>query len=187
MGNRAVFVDRDGTINVNYGYISSPDNFKMYPGIVKGIKLLNESGFKVIVITNQSGIARGYFSKEALKEIHDKMEKELAEKGASVDAIYYCPHHPDENCDCRKPETGLFKMAKDDFDIDYKKSFVVGDRMLDVEAGYKLGCKTILVPEDKDKVKKEQEKSNAKPDFICDNFYSGIKWIISNSKKFDMR
>ena len=109
MGNKAAFIDRDGTINANIGYIDNPDNFNMYSGVAEGIKLLNKDGFKVIIITNQSGIARGFFSEETLDKIHNKMKKELSSKGAEIDAIYYCPHHPDEKCDCRKPEAGLLE------------------------------------------------------------------------------
>jgi len=178
MGNRAVFIDRDGTININFGYISSPDNFKMYPGVKEGIKLLKDNDFKVIIVTNQSGIARGYFSEEILDEIHKKMKKELSEVKTTVDAIYYCPHHPDEGCNCRKPRVGLFEKAIEDFNIDKKKSFLIGDRMLDVEAGHKIDCKTVLIPENKEEVKKEMEKSKVKPDFISKDFYSGIKWIL---------
>ena len=179
MGNKAVFIDRDGTINVNIEYLDDPNNFKMYPGVAKGIKLLKKNGFKIIVITNQSGIARGYFSKETLEKIHKKMENELSKKGAKVDAIYYCPHHPDDNCDCRKPETGLFKKAFKDFNIDSFKSYLIGDRMLDIEAGYKMGLKTVLVPEDKEKVEKEMRESNIKPNYICENFYSGVRYILN--------
>jgi len=177
MGNRAVFIDRDGTINVNSGYISNPDQFKMYPNVAKGIKLLYNEGFKIIIITNQSGIARGYFSKEKLEEIHDKMKKGLSEENVEIDAIYYCPHHPDENCKCRKPKPGLLEQAIKDFDIDVNNSFFIGDRMLDVEAGKKVGCRTVLIPEDKELVQKEMEKSNVKPDHVCNDFYTGAKWI----------
>lgn len=175
---KAVFVDRDGTINVNVEYLNTPDNFKMYPSVAEGIKLLNENGFLVIVITNQSGIARGYFTKETLEKIHVRMIKELKEKGAKVDAIYYCPHHPDDKCICRKPETGLLKKAVKDFKIDTSKSFIIGDRMLDVEAGFKIGLKTILIPERKKMVEKEREESTVEPDYICDDFLSGVKWIV---------
>lgn len=183
MGNRAVFIDRDGTINVNYGYINNPNDFKMYPGVAKGIKLLQENGFKIIVITNQSGIARGYFSEKSLEEIHEKMKKELSKEDAGVDAIYHCPHHPDEKCNCRKPNPGMLEKAIKDFDIDIENSFIIGDRMLDVEAGRNVGCKTVLVPEDKELVKKEREESDVKPDYICDDFYSGVKWILENRKQ----
>jgi len=182
MGDRAVFIDRDGTINANIGYIDSPDRFMMYSGVAEGIRLLNQDGFKVIIITNQSGIARGYFSKETLEKIHYRMKRELSEKDAIVDAIYYCPHHPDDDCNCRKPKTGLLEKAVKDFNINAGKSFIIGDRMLDMETGNKIGCKTVLVPEDKDKVVVEMRESNVQPDHICDDFFSGAKWIIENKK-----
>lgn len=181
MRNKAIFIDRDGTINVNVDYLDNPDDFQMYPGVAEGIKLLSDNGFKIIVVTNQSGIARGYFSEETLEKIHERMKDELSQKGASVDAIYYCPHHPDDNCTCRKPNTGLLEEAVKDFDIDPSQSFVIGDRMLDVEAGHKIGLKTVLVPEDKEKVKNEMRENNVKPDYICNNFYSGVTWILENS------
>jgi len=180
MGNRAVFIDRDGTINVNFGYINNPDDFKMYPGVKEGIKLLKDNGFKIIIVTNQSGIARGYFSEDALEKIHEKMKSELSKNGTEIDAIYFCPHHPDDGCRCRKPGTGLFEQAIIDLDINAEKSFVIGDRMLDVEAGYKIDCKTVLVPEDKEKVSEEMKDSNVKPDYVCDDFSSGVRWILEN-------
>jgi len=180
MANRAVFIDRDGTINVNFGYISNPDDFKIYPGVKEGIRLLKEKGFKIVVITNQSGIARGYFSEETLEKIHEKMKSEISQEEDIIDAIYYCPHHPDEKCNCRKPNPGLIEKARKDLDIDTKKSFIIGDRMLDVEAGFKTHCKTVLVPENKEKVNIEMQESEIEPDYVCDDFYTGIKWIIDN-------
>ena len=180
MGNKTVFIDRDGTINANIGYIRNHDDFHMYQGVAEGIKLLNDEGFKIIIITNQSGISRGYFTEETLEKIHNKMKKELSIKNASADAIYYCPHHPDEHCNCRKPNTGLLEKALKDFDIDVKKSFFIGDRMLDVEAGHKIGCKTVLIPEDKEKVQKEMAESDLDPDYICYDFFSGVEWILNN-------
>lgn len=179
MGLKTVFIDRDGTINVNLGYLDNPDNFQIYPGVAEGIKLLQDNGFKIIVITNQSGISRGFFTKEILEKIHKKMMKELSKKGASIDGLYYCPHHPDDNCNCRKPKTGMFEEAIKDHKIDVTESYVIGDRMLDVEAGYKLGCKTVLVPERKEMVKKERGESKIEPNYICDDFYSAVLWIIT--------
>lgn len=181
MHNKTVFIDRDGTINVNVEYLDNPDEFRMYPTVAQGIKLLNKHGFTVIIITNQSGIARGYFSEKTLQEIHQKMNHELSKEGAIIDAIYYCPHHPNDNCDCRKPKTGLFTKAIKDFNIDIKHSYLIGDRMLDVCAGHTIGCKTILVPEDKKKVKLEMNETDIKPDYICDEFYSGVQWILKDS------
>ena len=178
MGHKAVFIDRDGTINQNIGYIDHPDDFHMYPGVVEGIKLLKKYGYKIIVVTNQSGIGRGYFVKEHLDEIHHKMNNEFSDNGTAVDAIYFCPHHPDENCSCRKPKTGLFEQAVEDLDINIEESFIIGDRMLDMEAGDKIGCTTVLVPEDKEKIDIEMEESPVKPDCVCDDFLSGVMWIL---------
>jgi len=180
MGNRAVFIDRDGTINVNVEYLDTPDNFRMYPTVGEGIKQLRDKGFKIIVVTNQSGIARGYFSHETLEKIHRRMKDEFNKHGVTIDAIYYCPHHPDENCSCRKPKIGMLEKAIKDFDIDARHSFFIGDRMLDVETGYKVGCKTVLVPERKDLVGQERKESIIEPDYVCDDFISGVKWILKN-------
>ncbi len=145
MANRAVFLDRDGTMAPDVHYCRRPEDFELFPYTTKAVGLLNELGFKVIVITNQSGIARGYFTEETLADIHQKMERELAKEGAFVDAIYYCPHHPDDNCDCRKPKPKLILQAAKDFNIDLKHSFVVGDLQMDIDLGKTAGCKAILV------------------------------------------
>ncbi|MFC2051585.1 D-glycero-beta-D-manno-heptose 1,7-bisphosphate 7-phosphatase [Chloroflexota bacterium] len=145
MANKAVFVDRDGTMASDVPYCSCPEDFELFPDTARATKLLNEHGFKVIVITNQSGIARGYFTEETLAKIHEKMERELAKEGSWVDGIYYCPHHPDDKCDCRKPNPELLLQAAKDFDIDLKRSFVVGDLQADIELGRVAGCKTILI------------------------------------------
>lgn len=145
MANRAVFVDRDGTMAKDVHYCRRPEDFELFPNTAKAIRSLNEHGFKVIVITNQSGIARGYFTEDTLAKIHDKMKRELAEEGAWVDAIYCCPHHPDDNCDCRKPKPKLVLQAAKEHDIDLKHSFVVGDLQMDIELGKVAGCKSILI------------------------------------------
>lgn len=147
MKNRAIFIDRDGTINLDVHYLDDPDKFEMYPGVGEGVKKLKDSGFKVIVITNQSGIARGYFTEKQLSDIHERMKKEFQEFDVMLDGIYYCPHHPDDNCNCRKPNTGLFEKAIREHNIDVKKSYMLGDKILDVGAGKKIGARTVLVPE----------------------------------------
>ncbi len=143
--NRAVFLDRDGTIARDVHYCRRSEDFEILPTVPEAIRLLNENGFKVVVITNQSGIARGYFTEETLAQIHQKMADELAKYGAWVDAIYYCPHHPDDGCQCRKPKTALFLKAAGEHNIDLKSSYVVGDMQMDIDAGKALGCKTVLV------------------------------------------
>jgi histidinol-phosphate phosphatase family protein len=142
---RAVFFDRDGTIARDVHYCRRPEDFVLFPEATKTIRLLNDHGFKVIITTNQSGVARGYFSEETLGRIHEKMKAELASEGAHVDGIYYCPHHPDDNCECRKPKPALVFQAARDLDIDLKHSFVVGDLQKDIDLGKAAGCHTILV------------------------------------------
>jgi histidinol-phosphate phosphatase family protein len=145
VGNRAVFLDRDGTIARDVPYCSNPEDFDLIPTVPEAIRLLNKSDFKVVVVTNQSGIARGYFTEETLARIHQKMEAELRKQNARVDAVYFCPHHPDDGCECRKPKTTLFQKAAKELDIDLSRSSVAGDMPLDIAAGKDLGCKTVLV------------------------------------------
>jgi histidinol-phosphate phosphatase family domain/HAD-superfamily hydrolase, subfamily IIIA len=143
--NQAVFLDRDGTIARDVHYCRRVEDFELLPTVPEAIKLLNENDFKVVVITNQSGIARGYFTEETLAQIHQKMKVELAKYGAHIDALYYCPHHPDEGCACRKPQAALFLKAAGEHDIDSQSSYVVGDMQMDVDAGKAMGCKTVLL------------------------------------------
>ena len=145
MADRAVFLDRDGTMAEDVSYCRRPEDFRLLPNTARAVKLLNEHGFKVIVVTNQSGVGRGYFTEEALAEIHEKMKRELARQGARVDAIYYCPHHPDDNCDCRKPKPGMMRQAVKDYHIDLERSFVMGDMLSDIAMGKATGCRTILI------------------------------------------
>ena len=153
---KAVFLDRDGTINKYVGFLRSPEEFELIDGVAETIKKLNDMGYLVIVITNQPVIARGEVTVDELNTIHNKMETLLGEKGAYVDAIYYCPHHPHKgyegeikelkiDCDCRKPKPGLILQAAKDFNIDLKNSWMIGDSEIDVLAGKNAGCKTALV------------------------------------------
>lgn len=145
MSKRCVFIDRDDTIAKDVPYCDSPDKFVLFPGIPEQIKRLNDAGFLVIMITNQSGINRGYFTEDTLKKIHEKMNFEIEAGGGHIDDIFYCPHRPDENCDCRKPKTQMGEMASKKYDIDLKGSYMVGDSDADMGFGERLGCKTIRV------------------------------------------
>jgi D,D-heptose 1,7-bisphosphate phosphatase len=175
MQNKAVFVDRDGTINIDGPYLSDPDKFQMYPGVGEGVSILRKNGYKVIIITNQSGIGRGYFTEDDLSKIHEKMRKEFQRFHTDIDGIYYCPHHPDNNCDCRKPKTKLFEQAIRDHNIDVKKSYMLGDAIQDIEAGKKIGLKTILIP-----VSSTENIATKKqgPDYIASNFTKAVEWIL---------
>jgi len=174
-GNRVVFVDRDGTIARDVPYCSRPEDFEIFSGVPEDIKRLNEAGFKVIVITNQSGVSRGYFTKETLDKIHQKMVSEMVIKGARIDGIEYCPHKPEDNCWCRKPKTGLFLQAAKKLEIDFPGSFMIGDKPADIEAGHAVGVCTILVPDGTPSSPRESQ-----PDFAADNFTAAVDWILSH-------
>lgn len=171
--NRAVFVDRDGTLAPDVNYCLRPDDFNLFPEAPHAIKMLNDAKFKVIVITNQSGIARGYFTEDTLTKIHQKMRNELKNNGAYLDAIYYCPHHPDDKCKCRKPGTVLFEKAAIDFNIDLSHSFVIGDRDVDIRAGKAIGAKRILVTTGPDR----DTKLTDHPDCIAADLIEAVRWI----------
>ena len=178
--NKAIFLDRDGTINVDVHYLDTPNNFKMYPGVGLGVKSLQDAGFKIIVITNQSGIARGYFTLETLERIHEKMLKEFEEYDIHVDGVYFCPHHPDDSCNCRKPNTGMFEKAIEEHDIDASFSFMIGDKHLDVIAGKRIGAKTILIPEPdvREDVVQEKDSRDEIADYFAKHFMDAVEWIL---------
>ena len=149
---RAVFLDRDGTINVEKEYLHLPEDFEFIPGVPEAIRLLRTAGFRVIVVTNQSGVARGYYDEEAVAALHRHLDADLARYDTSVDAYYFCPHHPVEGigayrteCDCRKPLPGMLLRAACDFGLDLGGSYIVGDKLADVEAGLAAGCRPVLV------------------------------------------
>lgn len=176
--NKVVFLDRDGTIAKDVHYCRRAEDFEFLPTVTEAVKLLNEIGFKVVVVTNQSGIARGYFSEETLAQIHAKMKEEFAQHGAYIDAVYYCPHHPDDGCDCRKPRTALFRSAARDMGIDFKTSYVIGDSQIDVDAGKILGCKTILVTT----VSQGRRSDSESPDYAARSLLEAVQWIIKDVK-----
>jgi D,D-heptose 1,7-bisphosphate phosphatase len=182
MKNKAVFLDRDGTINIDVHYLADPDKFEMYPGVGEGVRELKNHGFKVIVVTNQSGIGRGYYSLDQLSAIHKKMNNIFLRYDITLDGIYYCPHHPDDHCNCRKPNTGLFEKAISQHNINISKSFMVGDKLLDIEAGKKIGARTILIPElhVREEFLQTHDIWNYRPDYIAENFLEGVRWILKN-------
>ena len=146
-GQRAVFIDRDDTIAKDVPYCDDPDKFELYDFVPETVRKLNEAGFLVIVITNQSGIGRGYFDEETLGRIHDKLVRTVEAVGGRIDDIFYCPHTPEDHCSCRKPEVGMGLAAIAKHGIDPAKSFMVGDHEKDMEFGRRLGCRSIQVSE----------------------------------------
>ena len=152
MKRPAVFLDRDGTVNVEVHYLSQPEQIELLPTVSETISLLNSRGIPVVIVTNQAGIARGYFPEHRLIATHDHLRRILAEKNARIDGIYYCPHHPIAGlgeyrkvCDCRKPMPGMLTRAASDLAIDLAGSLLIGDRESDLQAGANAGCQTALV------------------------------------------
>ena len=181
-----IFLDRDGTINKERGYISKHKNFELLPKAAEAIKLINDSNYLAVLITNQPVIARGESSIKNLKLIHNKMEFLISEKKAFLDRIYFCPHHPDKgykgeklkykiNCNCRKPKTGLFKLAMKDLNIDMNNSWIIGDSFRDIEAGNKLGINTIYISNKS----LEDFDLPIKSSFIEKDLYEAVKKIFS--------
>ena len=149
---RAIFLDRDGTLVHRRHYPSRPEHLRLYEGIGPELRRLQAAGFRLVVVTNQSGIARGYFTEEDLHRMHEHLAASLDRSGVRLDAIYYCPHHPDgaipelaRRCDCRKPAPGMLWRAVHDLGVDPARSWLVGDVLDDVEAGRRAGCRTVLI------------------------------------------
>jgi D-glycero-D-manno-heptose 1,7-bisphosphate phosphatase len=150
--NKAVFLDRDGVINVEKEYLHRVEDFEFLPGVPQALRFLQEAGFLLIVVTNQSGVARGYYSLEAVDTLHRHLQDTLEPHGVAVDGFYVCPHHPDHGdgehtleCSCRKPLPGMIEKAVSDFRIDPARSFLVGDKLSDIAAGRAAGCRCFLV------------------------------------------
>ncbi len=142
---RAIFLDRDGTINKEVDHLSNPEEFELLAGAAETIAYWNSHGWVVVLVTNQAGIGRGMYTARELDAIHAKMNACLAERGARLDAIYFCPHHPDDQCECRKPKTLLFERAAKDLGIDLRRSYLIGDKRSDIIPAFQLGAKAILV------------------------------------------
>jgi D-glycero-D-manno-heptose 1,7-bisphosphate phosphatase len=151
---RAVFLDRDGTLNVETHYLHEPEKLVFFPDTAAALRLLHGAGFKLIVVTNQAGVARGYYTEQDVVNFHRYFNRELEKQGAHIDAFYYCPHHPEHGigkyrtvCHCRKPDTGMFEQAERDLPLplDREHSFMIGDKRIDTEAGHNFGVRSILV------------------------------------------
>ncbi len=179
--NKAIFLDRDGTIieyPLNDDYIDNKlCNMKFIPDTAKAIKFLNSLDYKIIVITNQSTVAYGNSTEEDLNIFNDVMIKELGKFGAKIDKVYYCPHCHDDNCDCRKPKNKLMKLAAKEFDIDLSNSWMIGDAKIDMQTGRNTGCKTILV--ETGHGTEELKRYNIQCDYIAKDLYNAVINILS--------
>jgi D-glycero-D-manno-heptose 1,7-bisphosphate phosphatase len=188
MKRRAVFMDRDGTLSEEVGYVNHPSRFRLFPYAASAIKHLNDSGWLAIVITNQAGVARGYFSEDMIQTIHAAMRQELENSGARLDAVYYCAHHPTVgeppyrlDCDCRKPKPGLISRAAKEFDIDLEGSWMVGDRYGDVELARNAGVNSAFVLSGYGRGEWEHQRAGwiEKPDLVAKDLLEAVKAIVS--------
>ena len=186
MANSAVFFDRDGTLIHDPGYLSHPDQVELLDGAAEALKELQLLGYKTVVVSNQSGVARGMITEETLEKIHGRLEELLAQKGASLDRIYYCPYHPDgaiaryrKDSDWRKPEPGMLLAAAKEMDLDLAKSWMVGDSSRDIEAGRRAGCATILISAAQ---ASREEAEASPPDHVAVNIREAINIIKKNHR-----
>ncbi|MBI2541630.1 HAD family hydrolase [Candidatus Woesearchaeota archaeon] len=174
---KAVLMDRDGVVTEDLGYVHKIKDFNLVQNAVEGLKLLK--GFRLIFITNQSGIGRGYFKFEDFLDYNSRVVEELKKHGIKIEKTYVCPHAPEDNCGCRKPKTKMIKDAERDFKIDLSKSFVIGDKKIDVDMGHNSGCKSILVLTGNGM----KEKENANADYIAKDLIDAAKWILKHGNQ----
>jgi D-glycero-D-manno-heptose 1,7-bisphosphate phosphatase len=179
---RAVFLDRDGTIGEELGYVNHIDRFQIFPYAAEAIRQLNRAGIPVIVVTNQSGIARNIFPESLVHEVHKKMVAELAAGGAWIDAIYFCPHKSEDACECRKPNPGLLERAAREHALDLSGSWIVGDRYADLEMGHAAGTRGILVMTGYGRGEYElhRDKWPRQPDTLAENLKDAVGKILKN-------
>lgn len=188
----AVFLDRDGTINEQMGYINHLSRFHLLPGVAEAIGLLNAQGVPAVVVSNQSGLARGYFPPGLLDEVHSLMTWQLAEQGARLDGIYVCPHHPEAkeekyrlDCSCRKPRTGLLEQAAADLGLDLSRSYLVGDRWSDITCAVRAGCTPVLVLTGygRGDLQYIGPGQALQPAFVAEDLAGAVRWILARMAK----
>ena len=190
-GRPAVFLDRDGTINEQMGYVNHLSRFQLLPGVARAIRGLNEAGLPVVVVTNQSGLARGYFPESLLEAVHAELHRLLAREGAHLDGLYVCPHHPEAreerfrlDCDCRKPRTGLLERAAAELGLDLGRSYMVGDRWSDLRCGAAVGATTVLVLTGygRGDAAYVGPGQTVQPDHVAEDLEAAARWILDRTR-----
>ncbi len=180
----AIFLDRDGTINEEVGYLNHISRLKILPGVAKALKILQERGFKLFIVTNQSGPARGYFPESLVHQVNAEIKRRLKRWGVTIEEFFICIHSPEVNCSCRKPKTGLLEVAFQKYPILKEKSYVIGDRLIDVEMALKAGLKGILVLTGYGRGEAEYllPQKDFKPHFIAPNLLTAAEYILKDSE-----
>lgn len=191
MKRPAVFIDRDGTISEEVGYVNHPSRYRVFPYAPRAVKLLNEAGWLAVLVTNQAGVARGYFVEDLISEVHAALAQELERGGARLDAVYYCPHHPSVgeppyklDCDCRKPRPGLVRRAAEELNIDLPASWMVGDRYGDVELARNAGLRSAFVLSGYGRGEWEYQRGRwpHQPDLVAEDLLEAVREILKQEK-----
>ncbi|MBN1527203.1 MAG: HAD family hydrolase [Candidatus Omnitrophica bacterium] len=184
---KAIFIDRDGVINKDPGgwtkhsYVTRWRDFRFLPGVFTALTMLKKRGIKVIVISNQAGVNKGFFTKKSLERITARMIEEIERKGGAIADVYYCIHKREDNCSCRKPKVGLFKKAMKKHGMRCRGAYFIGDSHVDILAGRKMGCKTVFVLSGKTS-RKEMELWKERPDHVFKNFLGAVRWILKQKR-----
>ncbi|HQR37513.1 MAG TPA: HAD family hydrolase [Blastocatellia bacterium] len=185
---RAVFMDRDGTVSDEVGYLNHVSRLRVYPWSASAIRALNDAGLLAVLVTNQAGVARGYFPETMILDVHARLVEELAAQGATLDAIYYCPHHPTAgeppyraDCECRKPRPGMLLQAAAEHDIDLASSYVVGDKYSDVRLAHAVGASGVLVMTGYGRGEYEYERETwpRAPEHVAESLEDAVAWIVA--------
>ena len=178
---RAVYLDRDGTINPDLRYLADAQRLEVYKGVAEAVRLLRAHGYAVVCVTNQSGVERGFYTVADVERIHERVNQILGAQGTRIDAFYYCPHAPETGCRCRKPGTELFERAETDLALTRAGSAVIGDRLLDVEAGLRLGLLSILVPSPghEEELARELATKGIRPDLSAPSMRSAVARLLA--------
>lgn len=179
-----VFLDRDGTMCEEVGYLNHVSRFRMFAFVAGAVRRLNDAGYAVIVVSNQSGVARGYFPESLVQQVNEVMTRQLFEAGAQVDGVYYCPHASSDNCSCRKPKTGMLDCAAREQRIELQRSFVVGDRYTDIELARNANARGILVRTGygEGELAWHAAKWPAQPDLVADDLAQAVDWILRQAR-----
>jgi D-glycero-D-manno-heptose 1,7-bisphosphate phosphatase len=192
---RAIFMDRDGTVSDEVGYVNHVSRLNVFPWSGRAIRAVNESPLLAVLVTNQAGVARGYFREEMIGRVHERLAEELARDGARLDAVYYCPHHPSageppyrRQCDCRKPRPGLLLRAAEEHGIDLARSYVVGDKYTDVELAHSVGAAGILVLTGYGRGELEHQAHTwpRRPDHVADDLAAAVEWALADAERGDV-
>jgi heptosyltransferase-2 len=179
-----VFLDRDGTLNEDPGYLRSAAELKLLPGVASALAKLKAAGARLVVVTNQSGIGRGLFTLKDLEAVHARLQGLLEQEDAALDAVYFCPHHPDDGCRCRKPSRGMVDRAVSELQIDLSRSYLIGDHVRDMQLAKAVGAKAVLLtqsPADEES-REELRRQGAMPEMIAESMTEAVQWILADAK-----